>query len=69
MSCALDLNAERRNLGKSKLAMAKWIGIGYATWCRAEDGEAISEASQKAIADKFGRTVVDVFPEETEAAA
>jgi hypothetical protein len=69
MTCALDLTKERRNRGKSKAAMAKWVGIGYASWCRAENDEPISEASQKAIADKLGYTVVEAFPEDTEAAA
>jgi hypothetical protein len=69
VSVVIDLTTERRNRGKSKLAMAKWIGIGYATWCRAEEGESISEASQKTIADKLGYTVVEAFPEEAEAAA
>lgn len=49
--------------------MAKWIQIGYATWCRAEDGESISTASQKAIADKLGYKVTEAFPEDAEAAA
>jgi DNA-binding XRE family transcriptional regulator len=65
----VDLTAERRNRGMSKAAMAKWIGIGYATWWAAEKGDSISEASQKAIADKLGRTVTDAFPEEEAAAA
>jgi hypothetical protein len=69
MTCALDLTAERRNRGKSKAAMAKWIRIGYATWCRAEDGDPISTASQKAIADKLGLKVTEAFPEDTEVAA
>lgn len=64
----VDLTAERRNRGKSKAAMAKWIGIGYATWWAAERGDRISDASQKAIADKLGYTVVEAFPEDTEAA-
>lgn len=61
---AIDLTAERRNRGKSKAAMADWIGIGYATWWAAEKGESISPASQKKIADKLGLTVVELFPEE-----
>lgn len=68
MNCALDLTAERRNRGKSKAAMAKWCGVGYATWCRAEGGEAISPNSQKAIADKLGKRVTEAFPEEAAAA-
>ncbi|HET7588575.1 MAG TPA: helix-turn-helix transcriptional regulator [Solirubrobacterales bacterium] len=59
----VDLTAERRNRGMSKAAMAKWIGIGYATWWAAEQGESISPASQKAIADKLGLTVTQAFPE------
>lgn len=69
MTCALDLTAERRNRGKSKAAMARWVKIGYATWCRAEEGKPISDASQKAIADKLGYTVVEAFPEDEPAAA
>lgn len=69
MSCALDLTEERRNRGLSKAAAARWVGIGYATWCRAEKGESISPASQKAIADKLGYSVVEAFPEVTEASA
>lgn len=59
----IDLTSERRNRGMSKSAMAKWIGIGYATWWAAEDGASISPASQKAIADKLGFTVTEAFPE------
>lgn len=69
MTEAIDLTAERRNRGLSKAAMARWIGIGYATWWAAEQGKPISEASQKAIADKLGKTVVEAFPEDEVAAA
>jgi DNA-binding XRE family transcriptional regulator len=68
VTCALDLTAERRNRGKSKASMAKWVGVGYATWCRAEDGKTVSAASQKAIADKLGLSVTEAFPEEVAAA-
>ncbi len=68
-TATVDLTVERRNRGLSKARMAKWIGIGYATWWAAEQGLQISEASQKLIADKLGYTVVEAFPEETEAAA
>jgi hypothetical protein len=63
VSAGLDLTAERRNRGHSKKSMARWIRIGYATWCRAENGEPVSPASQKAIADKLGLTVTEAFPE------
>lgn len=65
----IDLTAERRNRGFSKMAMAEWIGIGYGTWYAAEEGDRISAKSQKAIADKLGYSVVEAFPEDTEAAA
>jgi hypothetical protein len=68
-SLPVDLTAERRNRGLSKAAMARQCGIGYATWCAAEKGERVSEATQKSIADEIGLTVVEAFPEESEAAA
>ena len=69
MSCTIDLTAHRRNLGLSKAAMARRLKIGYASWCRAEKGEPISEATQKAIADDAGLTVTEAFPDEEPAAA
>lgn len=70
MTVGLNLTKERRNRGLSKAAMAKWIGIGYGTWVAAEKRESVSAATQKAIADKLGYSVVEAFPEdETEAAA
>lgn len=69
MSAGVNLTAERRNRGLSKAGMAQWVGIGYGTWHAAENGDPISAASQKAIADKLGYTVVEAFPEDTEAAA
>jgi transcriptional regulator with XRE-family HTH domain len=66
---SVDLTKERRNRGLSKAAMAEWVGIGYGTWHAAESGESISAASEKKIADKLGYTVVEAFPEDTEAAA
>lgn len=66
---AVDLTKERRNRGFSKAAMAAWIGIGYGTWYAAEDGESISAKSQKKIADKLGYTVVEAFPEPSDAEA
>jgi hypothetical protein len=68
MSAGVNLTDERRNRGKSKAAMAKWVGIGHATWCSAEEGKPISPATEKAIADKLGLTVTEAFPEPTEAA-
>jgi transcriptional regulator with XRE-family HTH domain len=69
MACSIDLTARRRNLGLSKAAMARRLRIGYASWCRAENGEPVSEATQKAIADDAGMKVTEAFPEPSEAAA
>lgn len=67
MSLPLDLTDERRNRGLSKRAAAESCGIGYASWCRAENGEALSPGTQKAIADWLGRSVTEAFPEEATA--
>lgn len=68
MSERVNLTRERRNRGKSKAAMARWCGVGYASWCRAEVGEPVSAKTEKKIADKLGLTVTEAFPEIAEAA-
>lgn len=69
MNIAISLTAERRNRGLSKAAAARGAGVAPSVWGRAENGEPLSAANAKAIADFLGFKVTEIWPLEDKAAA
>jgi DNA-binding XRE family transcriptional regulator len=60
---ALKLRVLRVNAGLTKDALGQTVGVTGQTIARLESGELPSPPTAKAIADHFGTTVTDIWPE------
>jgi transcriptional regulator with XRE-family HTH domain len=56
-----ELRAVYRNAGFSRRAFARHLGVSDASLRRFEDGEGMSPANAKKLADYLGVTVVDLI--------
>lgn len=65
----VDLRVERRNRGLSVSSFAREIGIPYYVLRDAEKGAVPRGPNAVALAEYFGKTVVEMWPEPEEQAA